>query len=99
MNKLKFSIFLVMAIFSINVMVEANYLKEILSDPENRWMVRLRAVYLQMDQRSYPIPNLGVPRDAIEIKDIFISELDISFFFTKYIAAEIFIVNYRRNIP
>ena len=69
MNKLKFSIFLVMAFFSINVMAESNYLKEIFSDPEKRWMVRLRAVYLQMDQRSDPIPTLGVPRDAIEIRD------------------------------
>ena len=42
-----------------------------------------------MDQRSDPIPTLGVPRDAIEIRDIFIPELDISFFFTKHIAAEL----------
>ena len=89
MNKLKFSIFLVMAFLSINVMAESNYLKEIFAEPDKRWMVRLRSVYLQMDQKSDPIPTLGVPRDAIEIRDIFIPELDISFFFTKHIAAEL----------
>lgn len=52
-------------------------------------MIRVRAVYLQMAEESDPISALGVPGGAIEISDIFIPELDISFFFTKHIAAEL----------
>jgi outer membrane protein W len=89
MGKLRFSVFLAIAFFSMNVMAESSYLQEIFSKPDKRWMVRVRAVYLQMAHESDPIPTLGVPGGAIEIRDIFIPELDISFFFTKHIAAEL----------
>ena len=89
MNKLRFSVFLVMAFFSINVMAESSYLQDVFAKPDKRWLVRVRAVYLSMSEGSDAIPALGVPKDAIEIEDIFIPELDISYFFTKHIAAEL----------
>ncbi len=68
---------------------ETNLLQGIFAEADKKWMVRVRAVSLQMSQESDPIPALGVPEDAIEIRDIFIPELDISYFFTKHIAAEL----------
>ena len=89
MGKLKFSVILVIAFFPMNVMAESSYLHDVFAKPDKRWMVRVRAVYLSMSEGSDAIPALGVPKDAIEIEDIFIPELDISYFFTKHIAAEL----------
>jgi outer membrane protein len=89
MNKLRFSILLAAAFFSMSAMAETNLFKEIFTQADKKWMVRVRAVYLQMSKESDPIPSLGVPKNAIEIDDIFIPELDISYFFTKHIAAEL----------
>ena len=89
MGKLRFILILVIAFFSMNAMAESSYLQEVFAKPDKRWMVRVRAVYLQMATESDPIPTLGVPSGAIGIKDKFIPELDISFFFTKHISAEL----------
>ncbi|MBI1396789.1 MAG: outer membrane beta-barrel protein [Betaproteobacteria bacterium] len=56
---------------------------------EGSWMVRARVVRLQMANKSDAIPSLSVPADAIEVNDKTIPELDISYFFTKNIAAEL----------
>lgn len=56
---------------------------------EGSWLVRARAVRLQMENKSDAIPSLGVPSDAIEVSDKTIPEVDITYFFTKNIAAEL----------
>ena len=83
--------------YSISAMAESGYLQQVFSEPDKRWMVRIRAAYLHMDQKSSPIPSLGVSRDAIKVSDIGIPELDISFFFTKHIAAELVLAYPQKN--
>lgn len=56
---------------------------------EGPWMVRLRAVDLNMENESKPIPALGVPSDVIHVEDKIIPEVDISYFFTKNLATEL----------
>lgn len=56
---------------------------------EGRWLVRARAVHLDMDNRSTPIPALAVPGNAIRVEDKTIPELDVSYFLTKNLAAEL----------
>lgn len=56
---------------------------------EGPWMVRVRAVNLDMVNKSDPIPSLSVPTDAIRASDKTIPEVDISYFITKNIAAEL----------
>jgi outer membrane protein len=53
------------------------------------WMVRVRAVNLDMTNKSDAIPALAVPSDAIRASDKTIPEVDISYFITKNIAAEL----------
>lgn len=56
---------------------------------EGNWMVRARAVFIDPANKSDAIPSLAVPSDAIEVSTKTIPELDISYFFTKNIAAEL----------
>jgi len=56
---------------------------------EGPWLVRARAVRLHMADQSEAIPSLGVPSDAIQANDKTIPEIDITYFFTKNIAAEL----------
>lgn len=56
---------------------------------EGSWMVRARVVRLQMADKSDAIPSLSVPQDAIQANDKTIPEIDISYFFTPNIAAEL----------
>ncbi|SMB27623.1 Uncharacterized outer-membrane protein y4mB [Sterolibacterium denitrificans] len=53
------------------------------------WMVRVRAVNLDMANDSASIPALGVPSDAIQASSKVIPEVDISYFMTQNIAAEL----------
>lgn len=53
------------------------------------WLVRLRAVHMDMANESQPISSLGVPADAIHINNKTIPEVDISYFFTPHWAAEL----------
>ncbi|MDP1635601.1 MAG: OmpW family outer membrane protein [Gallionellaceae bacterium] len=53
------------------------------------WMVRVRAVNLDTANKSGAIPLLAVPADAIHVSSKTIPEVDISYFFTKNIAAEL----------
>lgn len=53
------------------------------------WLVRVRALHIDPANKSSPVPSLAVPADAIHVKDKWVPELDISYFFTKQIAAEL----------
>jgi outer membrane protein len=53
------------------------------------WLVRVRALHIDPANKSDPIPSLAVPANAIHVKDRWVPELDISYFFTKQIAAEL----------
>lgn len=56
---------------------------------EGNWMVRVRAVNVNTANGSTPIPSLAVPSNAIHVEDKVIPELDVSYFFTKNLAAEL----------
>jgi len=56
---------------------------------EGPWLVRLRAVYIDTENKSDPIPALGVPADSIHVSSQWIPELDITYFFTRNLAAEL----------
>lgn len=56
---------------------------------EGNWMVRARAVNVNTHNGSTPIPSLSVPSDAIHVESKVIPEVDITYFFTKNIAAEL----------
>jgi outer membrane protein len=58
-------------------------------ETQGNWMVRLRATYLDMADKSDAIPALGVPSDAITVNNKWIPELDVTYFFTRNIAAEL----------
>ncbi|CAG2146301.1 Outer membrane protein W [Cupriavidus yeoncheonensis] len=58
-------------------------------ETQGNWMVRLRATYLDMADKSDAIPALGVPSDAITVNNKWIPELDVTYFFTRHIAAEL----------
>lgn len=57
--------------------------------PESGLMIRLRALYLSPADQSDAIPALGVPADAITVSDKVIPEVDLSWFFNRYLAAEL----------
>jgi len=56
---------------------------------ESPFLVRVRAVHLDTANKSDAIPALGVPADAITVSNKTIPELDISYFVTPNIAAEL----------
>jgi len=53
------------------------------------WMVRVRAVYVDWVQESSPVAALAVPANGIHLENKMVPEVDISYFFTKNIAAEL----------
>lgn len=55
----------------------------------NPWMVRVRALYLDPADKSEPVPALGVPANAITVSEKLFPEVDVSYFFTKHLAAEL----------
>jgi outer membrane protein len=59
------------------------------SSTEGNWMVRVRAVNIDTANKSDAIPALGVNRDEVHVSDKVIPEVDISYFFTPNIAAEL----------
>lgn len=59
------------------------------SAPEGDWMVRVRAVNIDTANKSDAIGALGIGRDEVHVSDKVIPEVDISYFFTKNIAAEL----------
>ena len=61
------------------------------SSNENPWMVRVRAVYVdwQNGQANGPNTSYGVAKDNIRAANQWLPEFDVSYFFTKNIAAEL----------
>lgn len=57
-------------------------------EAQSPWLVRVRAVRLDMANKSDAIPALA-PSDAITVDNKTIPEVDISYFFTPNIAAEL----------
>lgn len=53
------------------------------------WMIRARAVHLDMMDKSEAIPSLSVPSDAISVNSKWLPEVDVSYFFSKNVAAEL----------
>ena len=57
---------------------------------EEPWMVRVRAVHMDMANESTPIPALGVTAsDTVHVSNKTIPEIDISYFLTPNWAAEL----------
>ena len=59
------------------------------SDTQGNWLIRARAVRIDTANKSDPIPSLAVPGDAIHVNSKTIPEVDITYFFTPNIAAEL----------
>ena len=55
---------------------------------ESPWLVRARAVYIDPDNKSTPVGGVGAA-DRLEVATKTIPELDISYFFTPHISAEL----------
>lgn len=55
---------------------------------QSPWQVRVRAVHLDMANKSEPVAGVGAP-DRLTVNDKTIPEVDISYFFTPNIAAEL----------
>lgn len=56
---------------------------------EGKWLVRVRATSLSPADKSDPIPSLNVPADAITVSSKIFPELDITYFLTPHVAAEL----------
>jgi len=56
---------------------------------EGNWLLRVRALQLDPADKSDAIPGLGIAADAFTVSDKVIPEVDISYFLTKNIAAEL----------
>jgi outer membrane protein len=56
---------------------------------DDKWMVRVRAVHVGWMQESSPVTSLAVPANGIHLEKKIIPEVDISYFLTKNIAAEL----------
>jgi outer membrane protein len=59
------------------------------AEEDSKFLVRVRAVNLDPADKSDAIPSLGVPSDAIHVERRVIPEVDLSYFITKNIAAEL----------
>jgi outer membrane protein len=53
------------------------------------WQVRVRALHIDPANKSDPVPALAVPANAIQVKDRWVPELDITYFFSKQLSAEL----------
>jgi outer membrane protein len=56
---------------------------------ESPWMVRVRATYLKTDTSSDAGLGGALPADAIDVKSKWILEVDVTYFFTRNLAAEL----------
>lgn len=59
------------------------------SAEDGNWMVRVRAVHVSWTDEASAVPALLVPQDGIHLAHTTIPEVDISYFFTRNIAAEL----------
>nr|WP_064574598.1 OmpW family outer membrane protein [Cupriavidus gilardii] len=58
------------------------------TESEGNWMVRLRGTYLDFAQKSDPVGGAGAS-DRIGVNNKWIPELDVTYFFTPRLAAEL----------
>ena len=58
------------------------------ADGQGNWMVRMRATYLDMANKSDPVGGIGAS-DRVTVNNKWIPELDVTYFFTPHIAAEL----------
>lgn len=59
------------------------------AESDGNWMVRVRAVHVDWANKSGSIGALAVPANGINLENKTIPEVDISYFFTKNLAAEL----------
>lgn len=69
--------------------VAATYLAPAAAAEPNPWLVRARALYMKTADRSEAIPSLGVAANDITVNNKWFPEVDISYFFTRNVAAEL----------
>jgi outer membrane protein len=55
---------------------------------QSSWQIRARAVHIETANRSDPIGGSG-PANVIDVSDKTLPEVDISYFFTRHVAAEL----------
>lgn len=65
---------------------------------EGPLMIRTRALLIAPTHQSDPIPALAVPADAIEVDRKWAPELDITYFLSKNLAAELVLAYTRLNV-
>lgn len=58
-------------------------------EAQGNWLLRARAVRIDTANHSDAIGALAVPADAIHVNDKTIPEIDVTYFFTPHIAAEL----------
>lgn len=68
------------------------------AESDSNWMMRARAVHVDWAQKSDPIAALAVPTNGIHLENKTIPEVDISYFFTKNIAAELILTYPQKHI-
>lgn len=64
---------------------------------EGNWLVRVRAVRADTANKSTSIPALAVPSNAVHVSDKTIPELDISYFITRNLAAELILTTPQKH--
>lgn len=79
----------VLKIAALGIAITAAFPATAQQEAEGNWMVRGRAVLIDPANKSSTIPSLAVPSDAIHVSDKWIPEIDITYFFTRNIAAEL----------
>lgn len=58
------------------------------STTQGNWLIRLRGTYLDMAGKSDPVGGVGAS-DRITVNNKWIPEVDVTYFFTRHIAAEL----------
>ena len=76
------SLFFTLALVAVAVPASAQ-------SKEGPWLLRVRALSLSPADKSDAIPSLSVPADAITVSSKIFPELDIAYFLTANIAAEL----------
>lgn len=56
---------------------------------QSPWLIRARVVHIDPADKSDAVPALGLPANSISVSNKTIPEVDISYFFTPNIAAEL----------
>ncbi|WP_326940361.1 OmpW/AlkL family protein [Actimicrobium sp. GrIS 1.19] len=70
------------------ILASAMFSNAAMAQQQSPWMVRVRALNLDPDKKSDPVGGVGA-RDRVTVDSKTFPELDISYFFTPNIAAEL----------